>query len=44
VLIYRYAFSVNQDLGLASAMSMILFVVLAVLSAVYIVLTRTRSV
>jgi multiple sugar transport system permease protein len=43
VLIYRYAFSVNQDLGLASAMSMILFVVLAVLSVVYIRLTRTRA-
>ena len=32
-----------QDLGLAAAMSMILFVVLTVLSTVYIWLTRTRA-
>ncbi len=43
VLVYRYAFSVNQDIGLAAAMSMILFAVLAVLSAVYLWLTRTRT-
>jgi multiple sugar transport system permease protein len=43
VLVYRYAFSVNQDIGLATAMSMILFVVLAVLSAVYLWLTRPRT-
>lgn len=43
VLIYRYAFSVNQDIGLAAAMSMILFVVLALLSAVYLWLTRPRT-
>lgn len=43
VLVYRYAFSVNQDIGLAAAMSMILFVVLAVLSAVYLWLTRPRK-
>jgi multiple sugar transport system permease protein len=43
VLVYRYAFSVNQDIGLAAAMSMILFGVLAVLSAVYLWLTRPRS-
>jgi multiple sugar transport system permease protein len=43
VLVYRYAFSVNQDIGLAAAMSMILFVVLAMLSAVYLWLTRSRT-
>jgi ABC-type sugar transport system permease subunit len=43
VLVYRYAFSVNQDIGLAAAMSMILFAVLAVLSAVYLWLTRART-
>jgi multiple sugar transport system permease protein len=43
VLVYRYAFSVNQDIGLAAAMSMVLFVVLAVLSAVYLWLTRSRT-
>jgi multiple sugar transport system permease protein len=43
VLIYRYAFSVNQDIGLAAAMSMILFLVLAVFSALYMWLTRARD-
>jgi multiple sugar transport system permease protein len=43
VLVYRYAFSVNQDIGLAAAMSIILFAFLAVLSAAYLWLTRPRS-
>jgi multiple sugar transport system permease protein len=43
VLIYRYAFSVNQDVGLAAAMSMMLFVVLAVFGGLYMFLTRARS-
>jgi len=41
VLIYRYAFSVNQDFGLAAAMSALLFVFLAAFSAAYLRLTRT---
>jgi multiple sugar transport system permease protein len=40
VLIYRYAFAVNRDFGLAAAMSVLLFVVLAVFSAAYLRLTR----
>ncbi|HEY0639929.1 MAG TPA: sugar ABC transporter permease [Pseudonocardiaceae bacterium] len=40
VLIYRYAFTVNHDFGLAAAMSMLLFVVLGVFSALYLRLTR----
>ncbi|GAA0794302.1 carbohydrate ABC transporter permease [Spirilliplanes yamanashiensis] len=40
VLIYRYAFTVNQDFGLAAAMSVLLFVVLGVFSAIYLRLTR----
>lgn len=40
VLIYRYAFTVNHDFGLAAAMSVLLFVVLAAFSAVYLRLTR----
>ncbi|HEV7657283.1 MAG TPA: sugar ABC transporter permease [Mycobacteriales bacterium] len=43
VLIYRYAFAVNQDFGLAAAMSMLLFVVLAAFSAVYLRLTRSAD-
>ncbi|MEU6841844.1 sugar ABC transporter permease [Streptomyces sp. NPDC046716] len=39
-LIYRYAFAVNNDFGLAAAMSVLLFVVLAVFAAVYLRLTR----
>ena len=41
VLIYRYAFTVNNDFGLAAAMSVLLFVVLGVFSAIYLRLTRT---
>jgi multiple sugar transport system permease protein len=41
VLIYRYAFTVNNDFGLAAAMSVLLFVVLAAFSALYLRLTRT---
>jgi multiple sugar transport system permease protein len=43
VLIYRYAFTVNNDFGLAAAMSVLLFVVLAVFSAVYLRLTRNAD-
>ncbi|MER5945339.1 sugar ABC transporter permease [Streptomyces sp. NPDC001904] len=39
-LIYRYAFAVNNDFGLAAAMSVLLFVVLGVFAAVYLRLTR----
>ncbi len=42
VLIYRYAFTVNQDFGLAAAMSVLLFVVLGAFSALYLRLTRER--
>jgi multiple sugar transport system permease protein len=42
VLIYRYAFTVNNDFGLAAAMSVLLFVVLAAFSAIYLRLTRER--
>jgi multiple sugar transport system permease protein len=41
VLIYRYAFTVNNDFGLAAAMSVLLFVVLGLFSALYLRLTRT---
>ena len=40
VLIYRYAFTVNNDFGLAAAMSVLLFVVLGAFSALYLRLTR----
>jgi multiple sugar transport system permease protein len=40
VLIYRYAFTVNHDFGLAAAMSVLLFIVLGVFSAGYLRLTR----
>jgi multiple sugar transport system permease protein len=40
VLIYRYAFTVNQDFGMAAAMSVLLFIVLAVFSAIYLRVTR----
>ena len=43
VLIYRYAFAVNQDFGLAAAMSVLLFLVLASFSALYLRLTRETS-
>jgi multiple sugar transport system permease protein len=43
VLIYRYAFTVNNDFGLAAAMSVLLFVVLGAFSAVYLRLTRTAD-
>jgi multiple sugar transport system permease protein len=42
VLIYRYAFTVNHDFGLAAAMSTLLFVVLGLFSAAYLWLTRER--
>jgi multiple sugar transport system permease protein len=41
VLIYRYAFTVNNDFGLAAAMSVLLFIVLGAFSALYLRLTRT---
>lgn len=40
VLVYRYAFTVNNDFGLAAAMSVLLFVVLGAFSAAYLRLTR----
>lgn len=40
VLVYRYAFTVNQDFGLAASMSVLLFVVLGLFSASYLWLTR----
>ncbi|WP_432841277.1 carbohydrate ABC transporter permease [Dactylosporangium sp. CA-092794] len=40
VLIYRYAFTVNNDFGMAAAMSVLLFVVLGAFSAAYLRLTR----
>jgi multiple sugar transport system permease protein len=43
VLIYRYAFAVNQDFGLAAAMSVLLFAVLGLFSAAYLWLTRERG-
>ncbi|MEV4510460.1 sugar ABC transporter permease [Dactylosporangium sp. NPDC049525] len=43
VLIYRYAFTVNNDFGMAAAMSVLLFVVLGAFSAVYLRLTRRAS-
>ena len=43
VLIYRYAFTVNNDFGLAAAMSVLLFVVLGAFSALYLRLTRTAD-
>jgi multiple sugar transport system permease protein len=43
VLVYRYAFSVNQDFGMAAAMSVLLFVVLAIFSAIYLRVTRDRD-
>ncbi|MFD8570056.1 carbohydrate ABC transporter permease [Streptomyces sp. NPDC059639] len=39
-LIYRYAFAVNNDFGLAAAMSVLLFVVLGAFATVYLRLTR----
>ncbi|WP_305782454.1 carbohydrate ABC transporter permease [Symbioplanes lichenis] len=43
VLVYRYAFTVNNDFGLAAAMSVLLFVVLGAFSALYLRLTRNSS-
>jgi multiple sugar transport system permease protein len=43
VLIYRYAFTVNHDFGLAAATSVLLFVVLGAFSAIYLRLTRGRD-
>jgi multiple sugar transport system permease protein len=43
VLIYRYAFAVNRDFGLAAAMSVLLFVVLAAFSTIYLRVTREQK-
>jgi multiple sugar transport system permease protein len=43
VLVYRYAFTVNNDFGLAASLTVLLFIVLAVFSALYLWITRTRS-
>jgi multiple sugar transport system permease protein len=40
ILVYRYAFTVNNDFGLAAAMSVLLFIVLGLFSAIYLRLTR----
>jgi multiple sugar transport system permease protein len=40
LLVYRYAFTVNNDFGLAAAMSLLLFCVLGIFSALYVWLTR----
>jgi len=40
ILIYRYAFTVNHDFGLAAAMTVLLFIVLAAFSGLYLRLTR----
>ena len=42
-LIYRYAFAVNQDFGLAASMSVLLFVVLAAFAALYLRLTKESA-
>ena len=43
VLIYRYAFGINQDFGMAAATSVLLFVVLGTFTALYLRLTRERD-
>lgn len=43
-LIYRYAFAVNQDFGLAASLSVLLFVVLSAFTAIYLRITRERTV
>ncbi|AGL19929.1 carbohydrate ABC transporter permease [Actinoplanes sp. N902-109] len=43
VLVYRYAFTVNNDFGLAAAMSVLLFAVLGAVSAIYLRLTREKA-
>jgi multiple sugar transport system permease protein len=43
VLIYRYAFAVQDDLGLAAAMSVLLFIVLGIFAAIYLRVTRDRD-
>jgi multiple sugar transport system permease protein len=40
ILIYRYAFTVNNDFGMAAAASVLLFVVLGAFSALYLWVTR----
>ncbi|NUT37911.1 MAG: sugar ABC transporter permease [Hamadaea sp.] len=40
ILIYRYAFTVNNDFGMAAAMSVLLFLMLGAFSALYLRLTR----
>jgi multiple sugar transport system permease protein len=43
ILVYRYAFTVNQDFGLAAAMTVLLFIVLAIFSAIYLRVTRDKD-
>ncbi|MFG1603847.1 carbohydrate ABC transporter permease [Actinoplanes sp. NPDC049265] len=43
VLVYRYAFKVQNDFGMAAAMSVLIFVVLGVFSALYLRLTRSAD-
>jgi multiple sugar transport system permease protein len=43
ILVYRYAFTVNQDFGLAAAMTVLLFIVLAIFSGIYLRITRDKD-
>ena len=44
LLIYRYAFGVEQDFGLAAAPSVLLFITLSAFAALYLRITRERTV
>jgi len=43
VLIFRYAFTINHDFGMAAAMSVLLFVILGIFTALYLRVTRERE-
>jgi multiple sugar transport system permease protein len=43
VLIYQYAFQTTHDFGVAAALSVMLFIFLGAISAVYLRVTRTRD-
>lgn len=43
VLIYRYAFTINHDFGMAASMSVLLFIVLGAFSALYLRVTRDKD-
>ena len=42
-LIYRYAFAVDQNFGLAAALSVLLFVMLSAFAALYLRITREKT-